>query len=88
MIHIPRTVEEEDYFIVLPHIDITGVKERYSNNPRVNFEEFTSENTRMMGDEELKQVLLEDGWLEELKDVGFLGKVESQDVKFKDKKWL
>ena len=46
------------------------MKERYSNNPRVNFEEFTSEITRMMGDEELKQVVLEDGWQKELKEEG------------------
>lgn len=83
-----RTVEEQDYFIILPNIKIDGIEERYSSNPRVNFEEFNSENTRMMDQRELKEILTKDGWLNELGDVGFLGKVHKEELKFKESKWL
>jgi len=83
-----RTVEEEDYFIVLPPIKIKGLSDKYFQNKKIEFEEFNSQNTHVMDKEELKQVLLNDGWLGEIKEKNFLEDVSSQDLKFKDKKWI
>jgi len=84
----PRTIEQDEYFIILPLIQIKEIEERYSTYKKVDFEEFTSENTHRMDKEELKRVLYEDGWLGEISEPGFLGKISSKDLKFQEGKWL
>jgi|TARA_Y100000310_G_scaffold174669_2_gene174737 FlaA1/EpsC-like NDP-sugar epimerase len=83
-----RTVEEDGYFIILPIIKIPGLADKYFQNKKIDLEEFNSQNTHVMDKIELKKVLEDDGWLGELSESGFLGKVPSQDLKFKDRKWL
>ena len=85
---VNRTVEDEDYFVILPLIKLEGLADKYFQNKRVNFEEFNSRNTHMMSKEELKKMLEEDGWLTEEKKDGFVGNLTSQGLKFEDKKWL
>ncbi len=83
-----RTLEEGSYFIILPNIPIDGIAEKYSLGKKVSFEEFTSENTRQLLKDDVQKMLDEDGWLGKLSEVGFLGKINPQDLKFEKEKWL
>jgi len=83
-----RTYDGGDYFIILPVINLKGLDEKYSNMQKINFNEFNSENTRQLGNEELKRILKEDGWLDSSIDTGFLKKLDKKTLEFKSDKWL
>ena len=83
-----RTMDMEDHFIILPQIHIEGIKETYANMKKFNEKDYTSQNATQLTPNELKQLLEDDGWLQETKKVGFLGNVPAEDLKFKDSKWL
>src|SRR3989344_8231683 len=52
-----RTIEEEDYFVVLPHIKIPAVEKEYKNKNRGIEEELTSDKTEVLEKEGIKEML-------------------------------
>jgi len=59
----PRCVESGDYFIILPQIQIPRMEEIYKNKTPINILEYTSENTHLLTEEEIKEILDMEGWL-------------------------
>lgn len=60
----PRTVEDGNYHIILPdvfHKDFDW--EKYKNSPRIKLEEYNSVNTHQLNQEQILQLLKDDGWL-------------------------
>ena len=64
---IRRTIETDNYFIILPQIGIDHLSERYSQEDLTSstLEEFNSVNTQQLTNLELQLLLSLDGWLEE-----------------------
>lgn len=58
-----RTVEMEDYYVILPQIFIGAVEEKYRAYKRLNEFRYASDTTRRMSKEELRDVLKEEKWL-------------------------
>lgn len=58
-----RTIEMDDYYVILPQIKIDKVEERYKNKKRMHEFEFTSLNTKRINKEELRRILKGEGWI-------------------------
>jgi len=87
-----RTFKVGEYFLILPNTEIKRIKERY--NPRelqrVDFEEFSSDSTRRLNHEEIKQMLDNENWLTREKhntDVLYKNKDQILDF-FKNVGWI
>ncbi|MBW3015160.1 polysaccharide biosynthesis protein [Candidatus Woesearchaeota archaeon] len=78
-----RVVEDDNYFIILPMIDIPRTHAHYKDRIKAEINEYTSENTGFMDRELIKQVLRNLGWLEkEVKhDMGRLNNVDPEGMK-------
>jgi UDP-N-acetylglucosamine 4,6-dehydratase/5-epimerase len=59
----PRTIEYGEYFIILPHLHMNHVEEKYKEFKRINLEEYNSQNTHLMSREEITKLLSDEGWL-------------------------
>lgn len=62
----PRTVEDEEYYIILPdvfhkHFD----RSKYKNHKPMEMKEYNSRNTKILTKKEILVLLEEDGWLDE-----------------------
>jgi len=51
---MPRSIEEKDKFIILPPMKIPGTHEKYSKIGQTNWEEYSSNNVRILNAEECK----------------------------------
>lgn len=58
-----RTIEEKDFFRVLPQIKIPEIEKKYPNYVNRNMFRFSSDTARMMDKEEIKNMLKVSGWL-------------------------
>ena len=58
-----RTIEEKDFFRVLPQIAVPGIEKKYPKYLNKNMFRFSSDSARMMDKEEIKQMLKVSGWL-------------------------
>jgi UDP-N-acetylglucosamine 4,6-dehydratase/5-epimerase len=54
---------DEEYFVILPAINIVGLKEHYSKYPPVNLENYNS-STGLISKEEIKEMLIKGGFIE------------------------
>ena len=61
---------------------LRGLKEKYEGKKMVEFNEFNSTNTIQLSKEQLKQILESDGWLNDSNEMGFLGDINSEDLKY------
>ena len=60
----PRTVETENYYIVLPQIKIKAVEEKYKKDKRLKEGfRYASDTTRRLSGDELRKILKSEGWL-------------------------
>ncbi|PIO08354.1 UDP-N-acetylglucosamine 4,6-dehydratase [Candidatus Pacearchaeota archaeon CG10_big_fil_rev_8_21_14_0_10_34_12] len=87
-----RTFKLGEYFLILPHLEIEKIKNRYDtkNMVRVDFEEFSSVNAKRMNFEEIKQILDNENWLtkdEHDTDVLYKNKEQILDF-FKNVGWI
>jgi UDP-N-acetylglucosamine 4,6-dehydratase/5-epimerase len=53
---------DEEYFVILPAININGLKEHYAQYPSVNLESYNS-STGLMSKEEIKEMLIKGGFI-------------------------
>lgn len=53
---------DEEYFVILPAINITGLKEHYAQYSPVNLESYNS-STGLMSKEEIKEMLIKGGFI-------------------------
>jgi UDP-N-acetylglucosamine 4,6-dehydratase/5-epimerase len=53
---------DEEYYVILPSININGLKEHYSKYPSVNLESYNS-STGLMSKEEIKEMLIKGGFI-------------------------
>lgn len=80
-----RTFSYGDYYVILPHIDLSETLYFYKNlklKP-LNLEEYTSNSVKFLKDQEIYNLLKTDGWFEE-KDI----RQSSVNLKNLDKKLL
>ena len=56
-------VYDEEYLVILPTLDIPGLKERYSFCPKVSFSSFSSDKN-LMNKKEIKEILVRGGFLQ------------------------
>lgn len=56
-------VFSKQHFVILPQIKNTGLINLYSKNPKLKFEEFSSENTYRLSEAELEEILKKEKWL-------------------------
>jgi UDP-N-acetylglucosamine 4,6-dehydratase len=61
----PKCIESGDYFIILPHISIPKIVEKYANIIPLDMPEFNSENNTFLTKEEIKAILNREGWLKD-----------------------
>ncbi len=58
-------IDDEHYFIVLPSVEVPGIKEHYKNHKKTSLPDaFSSVNTRQLNKEEIKILLRQGGWLD------------------------
>jgi len=60
-----RTFKVGNYFLILPSMEIEKIKKHYDTRllQKVDFEEFSSENTKRLNYEEIKKLLDNENWL-------------------------
>ncbi len=76
-----RTIEEEDYFVILPNIKISSIEKKYGKDVRGIEREFTSDITRILDKEGIKKMLENDGWLDGgIKDL-LISKLSEKELK-------
>lgn len=64
---MPRTLEDDEYFIILPQIHLSRTEDHYAKHRGLKFKhpEFNSDNTHIMKPQELEALLDVDGWLDD-----------------------
>lgn len=67
----PRTVEDGDYYIVLPNTFTTGRLKRYARYKPMQLEEYNSQNANQFSKKEILTLLKKDGWLAKDKYIPF-----------------
>jgi FlaA1/EpsC-like NDP-sugar epimerase len=86
-----RVVEDGDFFIILPFIDIPATTKHYKKSQIKNIEEFHSRNTKILEGKDLKALLDKHGFLDKTykytKLVEGLDKAQLERLA-KDEKWL
>ncbi|MDI3474195.1 MAG: UDP-N-acetylglucosamine 4,6-dehydratase/5-epimerase [Candidatus Woesearchaeota archaeon] len=88
---IHRTVEFGKYFVIMPYVPIKKAIEKYKNMKKPEFEYYSSNNTKMLSLEEIKEVLKRNHFLgkdyeyDEL--IGGLNREEMNRIEKKEK-WL
>jgi FlaA1/EpsC-like NDP-sugar epimerase len=76
----PRCIEDGNYYIVLPSLNIKKIKDRYDGSEFVKMVEFNSENTHIMSSSEISEMLKRDGWISKDKNNGsYYGKKMSKE---------
>lgn len=58
-----RTVEMEDYYVVLPQIKIPAVEEKYADIPRLGDIRYGSDSTKRLSKDELRKILKSENWI-------------------------
>jgi FlaA1/EpsC-like NDP-sugar epimerase len=58
-----RTVEEDNYYIILPQIKIPAVERKYKNKSLLGNFRYGSDNTERLSRKRLKAILKKEGWL-------------------------
>ena len=64
----PRTVQDGEYYIILPSLPDKRLKEHYKTYKKIDFEEYNSKNTYQLNKKNILELLVEDGWLGKEKD--------------------
>ncbi|MBW2964728.1 polysaccharide biosynthesis protein [Candidatus Woesearchaeota archaeon] len=59
-----RVIDDGDFYIILPFLDIAKTKKHYSSKKIKNIGEFNSRNARMLDMEEVRKLLKKNGFLE------------------------
>jgi len=59
-----RTVEFGNYYIILPYVPIEKAFKKYEKLNKVGFKDYTSENTNILNDSDILDVLLSNNFLE------------------------
>ncbi len=62
-----RVIDEGDYFIILPLINIPKLKEKYANRTFLSDTEYGTDKARQLTKEEIFNMLKREGWLEKEK---------------------
>lgn len=66
----PRTVEDGDYYIILPDtLRPADQLKKYDTYPKMKMEEYNSKNTHQFDKKSILNILEDDGWLDEKKAV-------------------
>jgi len=63
---IPRSVEEQDKFIIIPPIKLPGINGSYPFVGKTNWEEYTSSNTTILDLNQAIEIIKKEGWFEEV----------------------
>ncbi len=58
-----RTYSFEDYFVILPNLDIPALSEKYASTPALN-KEYNSLDNKYLTNDELKTILKKEGWMD------------------------
>lgn len=58
-----RTVEMDDYYIILPQINIEAVSKKYAKLKKTKPFEYSSSNTRLLSKKQLHDILLAQNWI-------------------------
>lgn len=58
-----RTIEIEDYYVILPQIEIPAIIQKYGKLRTMKEFRYASDTTRKMSKEELRKILKSEGWL-------------------------
>jgi UDP-N-acetylglucosamine 4,6-dehydratase len=83
-----RTIDAGEYFIILPMININSISQIYQGRKRIDFDEYASNTQELLTNEKLGKILLEDGWLGQAQQEGFLGNFKPESLKLGERKWL
>jgi len=59
-----RTIELDDYYVVLPQISIPETEKKYKKYKKIGSTRYGSDNTKRLSKTELKKILKGEGWLE------------------------
>lgn len=59
-----RVIDDGDFYIILPFLDIEKTKKHYASRKVVSIGEFNSRNTRMLNKEEVRNLLKKNGFLD------------------------
>jgi FlaA1/EpsC-like NDP-sugar epimerase len=59
-----RVIDDGDFYIILPFLDIERTKKHYANRKVVSIGEFNSMNTKMLNKEEVRKLLKKNGFLD------------------------
>jgi FlaA1/EpsC-like NDP-sugar epimerase len=59
-----RVVDDGDFYIILPFLDIEKTKKHYVSRKVVSIGEFNSKNTKMLNKEEVRKILKKNGFLD------------------------
>ena len=60
-----RTVEDEDYFIILPKVSLPISYQNYNRLNKMVSGEYSSDKTNLLSRSEIRKLLQEEGWLDE-----------------------
>lgn len=58
-----RTVEDGEYYIILPQIQIDAIERKYKGAKRLSNFEYSSKTARQLSQSELRRVLKKEGWI-------------------------
>lgn len=61
-----RTVKLDDYYVILPQVQIPAVEKKYKHVKRLGEFRYDSDTTRRMSKSELARVLKAEGWIQQL----------------------
>lgn len=64
----PRTVQDGEYYIILPSLPDKHLEKHYKEYKKVDFEEYNSRNTNQLNKKNILELLEKDGWLGNEKD--------------------
>lgn len=64
----PRTVQDGEYYIILPSLPDKRLEEHYKTYKKIDFDEYNSKNTNQIDKESILKLLTDDGWLGNEKD--------------------
>lgn len=67
----PRTIQDGEYYIILPSLPDKRLEKHYNTYKKIEFEEYNSKNTNQLDEKNILELLEKDGWLDTKKDDPF-----------------
>jgi FlaA1/EpsC-like NDP-sugar epimerase len=88
---VARTVDFGDYYVIMPYVPIKKAISRYKNRKKVDFKFYSSANTELLSQGEIKDVLRRNNFLKKGYEYEeLIGSLDKETLKrlAKNEKWL